>query len=180
MQSFIDFLPILVTREFGLNTDIFETNVINIAILVFGLVSFVGEILKTSMLEREQKIVESVQASENRITEARLRFEEAQKQLNQVHLIISEIKNETKVVKTDILTREFSQANDLITKQFASASSVIQDREKLVIYYVLRQVLQLTLFQAFRLFLLSMSVKGSHKKCLNDSIHLFVSPGGKI
>ena len=114
------------------------------------------------MLERKQKIVESVQASENRITEARLRFEEAQKQLNQVHLIISEIKNETKVVKTDILTREFSQANDLITKQFASASSVIQDREKLVIYYVLRQVLQLTLFQAFRLFLLSMSVKGSH------------------
>lgn len=68
MQSFIDFLPILVTREFGLNTDIFETNVINIAILVFGLVSFVGEILKTSMLERKQKIVESVQASENRIT----------------------------------------------------------------------------------------------------------------
>ena len=126
MQSFIDFLPILVTREFGINTDIFETNVINIAILVFGLVSFVGEILKTSMLERKQKIVESVQASENRITEARLRFEEAQKQLNQVHLIISEIKNETKVVKTDILTREFSQANDLITKQFASASSVFK------------------------------------------------------
>jgi len=180
MQSFIDFFPILVSREFGLNTDILETNIINIAILVFGLFSFVGGILKTSMAERKQKIVESVQASENRINEARLRFEEAQRQLDQVNLIISEIKTETDSVKSDILTREFSQANELITKQFASASSIIKDREQLIIYYVLRQVLQLTLFQAFRLFLLSMSVKGQHQKCLNDSIHLFVSPGGKV
>jgi len=179
MQSFIDFLPILVTREFGLNTDIFETNVINIAILLVGLFIFIGDILKTSMSERKQKIVESVQASENRINEAKLRFEEAQKQLNQVNLIVSEINAETKIVKSDLLTREFSQANELILKQFVSASNVIQDREKLIIYYVLRQVLQLTLFQAFRLFLVFMSMKGSQKKCLNDSIHLFVSPGGK-
>jgi F0F1-type ATP synthase membrane subunit b/b' len=132
------------------------------------------------MAERSQKIVESVQASENRINEAQLRFEEAQKQLDQVQLIISEIKNETNKVKSDILAREFAQANDLITKQFVSASSIIKDREQLIVYYVLRQVLQLTLFQAFRLFLLSMSVKGQHQKCLNDSIHLFVSPGGKV
>jgi F-type H+-transporting ATPase subunit b len=180
MQSSIDFFPILISREFGLNTDIFETNIINIAILCFGLFNFVGGILKTSMLERKQKIVESVQASENRINEARLRFEEAQKQLDQVQLIISEISNETKAVKSEILTREFAQANELITKQFASASSVIKDREQLIVYYVLRQVLQLTLFQAFRLFLLSTKVDGQKKKCLNDSIHLFVSPGGKL
>jgi F-type H+-transporting ATPase subunit b len=180
MQSFIDSFPILVSREFGLNTDILETNIINIAILVFGLFSFVGGIVKTSMAERKQKIVESVQASENRINEARLRFEEAQRQLEQVNLIISEIKRETDTVKSDILTREFNKANSLITKQFESSSSVIQDREQLIIYYVLRQVLQLTLFQAFRLFLLSMSVKGQHQKCLNDSVHLFVSPGGKV
>lgn len=176
----MDLSSILVSREFGLNTDIFETNVINIAILVFGLYNFVGGILKTSMSERKQKIVESVQASENRINDARLRFEEAEKQLEQVQLIVSEIKNETRTVKSDMLNKEFAQANDLITKQFASASSVIQDREQLIIYYVLRQVLQLTLFQSFRLFLLSMSIKGQHQKCLNDSIHLFVSPGGKV
>jgi F0F1-type ATP synthase membrane subunit b/b' len=176
----MDLFPILISREFGLNTDILETNIINIAILVFGLFNFLGGILKTSMSERKQKIVESVEASENRINEAQLRFNEAQKQLEQVQLIVSEIKNETKVVKSEMLTTEFTKANELITKQFASASKVIQDREQLIIYYVLRQVLQLTLFQAFRLFLLSMSIKGQHEKCLNDSIHLFVSPGGKL
>jgi F-type H+-transporting ATPase subunit b len=176
----MDLFPILISREFGLNTDILETNIINIAILVFGLFNFLGGILKASMSERKQKIVESVEASENRINEAQLRFSEAQKQLDQVQLIVSEIKNQTKVVKSEMLTTEFTEANELITKQFASASKVIQDREQLIIYYVLRQVLQLTLFQAFRLFLLSMSIKGQHKKCLNDSIHLFVSPGGKL
>jgi len=180
MESLINFFPILLGREFGINTDIFETNIINIVILCVGLFNFVGGILKTSMAERKQKILESVQASENRINEARLRFEEAQKQLDQVQLIISEIKTETNSVKSDILTREFAQANDLITKQFTSASNLLKDREQLITYYVLRQVLQLTLFQAFRLFLLSMSVKGQHQKCLNDSIHLFVSPGGRV
>jgi F0F1-type ATP synthase membrane subunit b/b' len=180
MQSFMDVVPILVSREFGLNTDIFETNIINIAILVFGLFNFLGGILKTSMEERKQKIVESVQVSENRINEARLRFEEAQKQLDQVQLIISEIKNETKLVKSDFVATEFAQANDLITKQFVSASRTIEDREQLIIYYVIRQVLQLTLFQAFRLFLVSISIPGQHQKCLNDSIHLFVAPGGKL
>jgi F-type H+-transporting ATPase subunit b len=180
MQSFIDFSFILVNREFGLNTDILETNIINIAILFFGLFSFVGGILKTSMGERKQKIVESVQASENRINEARSRFEEAKKQLEQVQLIVLEIKNETKLVKSDMVKKEFLQATNLINQQFDSASNVIQDREQLIFYYVLRQVLQLTLFQSFRLFLLLMSVKGQHQRFLNNSIHLFVSPGGKV
>lgn len=180
MRSFIDFLPVLISDGFRLNTDIFETNVINIIILVGGLFVFVGGILKTSLSERKQTIVESVQASENRINEARLQFEEAQKQLDQINIIITDIKNETKVVKSDIFTREFSQATGVITKQFASAASLIQDREQLIIYYVLRLVLQLTLFQALRVFFAAILIKGQDQKCLNDSIHLFVSPGGKI
>jgi len=180
MQSSIDVLSILVSHEFGINTDVFETNIINIAILLFILFNFVGGALKASMAERKQTIIESVEGSENRINEARLRFDEAQKQLEQVELILTEIKNETKLVKSEMLKTEFSKANELITKQFASASRVIKDRERLIFYYVLRQVLQLTLFQAFRLFLLSVSIKGQKQKCLNDSIHLFVSPGGNL
>ena len=62
MQSLINFFPILLGREFGINTDIFETNIINIVILCVGLFNFVGGILKTSMAERKQKILESVQS----------------------------------------------------------------------------------------------------------------------
>ena len=91
MKSFIGFVPILVSREFGLNTDIFETNVINIAILCFGLFSFVGGILKTSMDEREVKIVESMSAAQKRVQKAIRRYKEAKKQFEQVQLSISEI-----------------------------------------------------------------------------------------
>lgn len=174
----IDFLPFLISREFGLNTDIFETNVINIAVLVFGLFNFVGGFLKTSLSERKQKIQETVQESESQLAAATERFEEVQKQLDQMDLIIAEIKTETEKVKSEMLTNEFTQAANLITKQFTSASRIIRDREQLVIYYVLRQVLQLTLFQAFRIFLVSCSLNGQHQKCLNDSLHLFKLKGG--
>jgi len=175
---YIDFLPFLLSREFGLNTDIFETNVINIAILVFGLFNFVGGFLKTSLSERKQKIKETVQESESQLAASNERFEEAQKQVDQMNLIISEIKAETEKVKSEMLANEFTQATDLITKQFASASRIIQDREQLVIYYILRQVLQLTLFQAFRIFLISRSIQGQKQKCLNDSLQLFKLKGG--
>lgn len=175
---YIDFFPFLISREFGLNTDIFETNLINIAILIFGLFNFVGGFLKTSLSERKQKIKETVQESERQLATSNQRFEEAQKQLDQMNLIIAEIKTETEKVKSEMLMNEFTQATALITKQFSSASRIIQDREQLVIYYVLRQVLQLTLFQAFRIFLISQTIKGQKQKCLNDSLQLFKIKGG--
>jgi F0F1-type ATP synthase membrane subunit b/b' len=176
----MDFLPILIGRELGINTDIFETNVINIAILVFGLFNFIGGILTTSMEERKQKIVEDVQASENRINEARLRFEEAKKQLEQVDVIVNQIKSDTASIKDKILATEFSQANSLITKQFSSAYQIVDERKDFITYYVLCQVLQLTLFQSTRLSLRSSSIKGQQQKYLNDSVHLLVCQGGKF
>jgi F-type H+-transporting ATPase subunit b len=165
---YIDFLPFLISREFGLNTDIFETNIINIAVLVFGLFNFVGGFLKTSLAERKLKIKDAVEESESQLAASTERFEEAQKQLNQINLIIAEIQTETEKVKSDMLTNEFTQATELITKQFASASRVIQDREQLVIYYVLRQVLQLTLFQAFRIFLVSRKISGQNQSYFGE------------
>jgi F-type H+-transporting ATPase subunit b len=178
MENFDQIFTLLANEGISLNTDILETGLINILVLLAILIYTGRDFLGSLLEERRTTIIKGVQDAEDRLNESQKRLIEAQKQLNQVQLIISEIKSETKVVKSDILTREFSQANDLIVKQFSSASSVIQDREQLIIYYILRQVLQLTLFQAFRLFLLS--VKDQHKKCLNDSIHLFVSPGGKV
>ena len=179
MKSFIGFVPILVSREFGLNTDIFETNVINIAILCFGLFSFVGGILKTSMDERKVKIVESMSAAQKRVQKAIRRYKEAKKQFEQVQLSISEIQKETRAFKYEILGNEFSQTETLIKKQFELSRNEMKDQEQLILYSSLRRVFNILFFKVVRVTLALTLTKDQHNKCLCNSIYLFATPGGQ-
>ena len=54
----------LLLLSVGFNTDIFEANLINIVLLVVLLFNVVGDALKTSMLERKEKILSGVQDAE--------------------------------------------------------------------------------------------------------------------
>ena len=60
----------LLLLSVSLNTDIFEANLINIVLLVVLLFNVVGDALKTSMLERKEKILSGVQDAEQRLNEA--------------------------------------------------------------------------------------------------------------
>ena len=71
----------LLLLSVSLNTDIFEANLINIVLLVVLLFNVVGDALKTSMLERKEKILSGVQDAEQRLNEASERLAEAKTQL---------------------------------------------------------------------------------------------------
>ena len=71
----------LLLLSVGFNTDIFEANLINIVLLVVLLFNVVGDALKTSMLERKEKILSGVQDAEQRLNEATERLAEAKTQL---------------------------------------------------------------------------------------------------
>ena len=104
----MDFLPILIGRELGINTDIFETNVINIAILAGGLFYLLSGALSESLSERQQKILGAIQESEERLQEATQRLTESETQLAQAQMVIESIGKDAEVtaqqVKTTILT----------------------------------------------------------------------------
>ena len=76
----------LLLVSVSLNTDIFEANLINIVLLVVLLFNVVGDALKTSMLERKEKILSGVQDAEQRLNEATERLAEAKTQLEQSKL----------------------------------------------------------------------------------------------
>jgi F0F1-type ATP synthase membrane subunit b/b' len=67
----------LFLLSIGINTDIFETNIINIALLLVLLFNVVGAALKTSMLERKTQILTEVEGSEQSLTEAVERLSQA-------------------------------------------------------------------------------------------------------
>ena len=87
----------------SLNTDILETNLINIAILVVVLVQFVGGALVTSLADRKQKILDNVNDAEKRLSEAKERLSEANIQLAQTQVAIDKIVQELQQTKINII-----------------------------------------------------------------------------
>jgi F-type H+-transporting ATPase subunit b len=90
------------------NPDIFETNVINITILLGGIVYLGSNALSESLSERQEKIMGSIQEAEERLKEADARLAESEKQLEQAQLVIDSIKTDAETtarnVKSGILT----------------------------------------------------------------------------
>ncbi|MHC5724739.1 MAG: F0F1 ATP synthase subunit B [Nostoc sp.] len=68
---------------FGLNLDIFETNLINLAILVGILVYFGRKVLSKILNERQSNIATAIQEAEGRSKEAKIALSKAQEQLKQ-------------------------------------------------------------------------------------------------
>jgi len=90
------------------NPDIFETNVINITILLGGIVYLGSNALSESLSERQEKIMGAIQEAEERLKEADARLAESEKQLEQAQLVIDSIKTDAETtarnVKSGILT----------------------------------------------------------------------------
>ena len=78
----------------GLNPDIFETNVINITILLGGIIYLGSNALSAALSERQQKIVGAIQEAEERLQQAVDRLAESEKQLAQAQIVIDSIKTD--------------------------------------------------------------------------------------
>lgn len=128
-----------------LNTDILETNVINIAILLAILFNVVGGALKASMLERKEKILNGVQDAERRLNEASERLAEAKMQLSQSKLIISKIKSDKEFARRTIALNNRDRALEELTRQANSTKLAITYKEQQVLREVKEQISTLTL-----------------------------------
>ena len=107
-QTLNSFSTQISDLSIALNTDIFETNVINITILLGGIIYLGSGALSTSLSERQQKILGAIQESEERLQQGNTRLAESQKQLEQAQLVIDSIKKDAestaRQVKSNILT----------------------------------------------------------------------------
>jgi len=79
----------------GLNPDIFETNVINITILLGGIIYLGSNALSAALSERQQKILGAIQEAEERLQQAVDRLAESEKQLAQAQIVIDSIKTDS-------------------------------------------------------------------------------------
>jgi F-type H+-transporting ATPase subunit b len=135
------------TESININTNIFETNLINIVILLVGLVYFLGSFLKENLSSRQEQIISSIQNGEKRLNEAKERLAEAKSQWTQAQIIIEEIKNQTKRSKTNLLESEFDQTNQALSQRFNNLLMILYYREQQVLSSIMKQVSELALKQ---------------------------------
>ena len=90
-QTLNSFSTQISDLEVSLNFDIFESNVINIAILAGGLFYLLSGALSESLSERQQKILGAIQESEEKLQEATTRLTEGETQLAQAQMVIDSI-----------------------------------------------------------------------------------------
>jgi F-type H+-transporting ATPase subunit b len=83
-----------VNVGFGINTNIFETNIINLAVVVGIVVSFVGNNLSALLDDRKKTILSNLEEANQRALEAQEKFNNAKAQLGFANKKAQEIRAE--------------------------------------------------------------------------------------
>jgi F-type H+-transporting ATPase subunit b len=116
----------LLLLSIEINTDIFETNIINIVLLVVLLFNVLGAALKTEMFERKSRILTEVQGAEQRLTEASERLRDAETQSQQAGLVIAQIEEKTEKLRQNILINNWNRAYEEMVRMEKAASLALK------------------------------------------------------
>jgi F0F1-type ATP synthase membrane subunit b/b' len=79
---------------FGINTDILETNAINIALLIGLLIFSFGDSVKTSLKARQDRISDNLDNAANRLILANFRYKDSVEALEKVRVKALELQRE--------------------------------------------------------------------------------------
>nr|YP_009238384.1 ATP synthase CF0 B subunit [Bracteacoccus aerius]AMO01262.1 ATP synthase CF0 B subunit [Bracteacoccus aerius] len=98
-----------LAEGFGINTNIFETNVINLAAVVAIVISFVGKSLTSLLEERKKTIVNNLQEANQRAAEAQEKLAQARNQLQLAQKKALQIREEGVLKATQEISNCVSQ-----------------------------------------------------------------------
>ena len=113
--SELTFLP-LGHGGFGINTNIFETNILNLAAVVAVVVSFVGGNLTSLLDDRKKTILNNLQEASQRAAEAEEKLIQAKNQLEMAKKKANEIREEGQVRATQEVQNCVTQHEERLSK----------------------------------------------------------------
>ena len=87
---------IFATEGFGLNLNIFETNILNLAVVVFGLYKFLPGFLGKILEKRRTSILSDLKESEERLAQAQDSLSKAKEELDSAKQKADKIRNDSK------------------------------------------------------------------------------------
>nr|UNJ16415.1 ATP synthase CFO B subunit subunit I [Boldiaceae sp.] len=132
-------------NSFAFNSDILETNFINIAILLSILI-YIGKPFLVSTLEsRQAKVLLAITEAEEKLEQANIRLSESQKQLAQTQLIVNQIQKESELTAAKVRESIVAQGKVDIDRLITSSKITIANTEFQITKQIQQQIATLAL-----------------------------------
>ena len=164
----------IIRQGFGLKTDLFETNILNLTVVLGIVVTFVGDALRNLLDQRRQIILSTLQEVDQKAKEVQQRLKEAQESVETARLRAQEIRSQAvQTVEQENVIIQKILKEDLLRLQERSRQRIQLERQRMI-QLVAQQVANMTLKMAEGSLLMSFSSQGSaisKQKELND-IHV--------
>jgi F-type H+-transporting ATPase subunit b len=163
-----------IRYSFGLNTNLFETNVLNLAVVVGIVVTVVGDALRTLLDQRRQVILSMLQEADKKARDSQKRLEDARRAVEMARLLAQEIQTQaTQVIEQESLIRQKQLEEDFQRLQERRSQSIVLARQQ-AIQSVVNEVSQLAVASAENILLDALGPNGKiylKQKDLNE-IHV--------
>jgi F-type H+-transporting ATPase subunit b len=144
----IDFTNYPLGEGFGINTNLFETNIINLSVVIGVLVYFGGDILKSLLANRREMILKSITDAEERYADAIAKLNDAKEQLNVANTKAEEIRAQGLVTASKGTANLLARAEEDIKRLEEAKQATIRFEEEKAVNQVCERVSRLALEQA--------------------------------
>ena len=158
------FLP-LGHGGFGINTNIFETNIINLAAVVGIVVSFVGNNLSALLEDRKKTILSNLE-------EANQRALEAQEKLNKAKANLELAKKKAQDIREEGIARATSEINTVVSQHELRLAKLDEFKNETVQFYQQKAFKEAYLYVVSRIMT---RVRERLNKGLDSTYHVVVN-----
>jgi F-type H+-transporting ATPase subunit b len=117
-----------IGHGFGINTNIFETNIINLAVVIGVVVSFVGSNLTALLEDRKKTIV-------NNLQEANQRAIDAQEKLSQARAQLELAKKKAQEIREEGISRATQEINTVVSQHEIRLAKLDEFKEETLSFY---------------------------------------------
>lgn len=149
MQNTVQLLKIFVISTnhegVGFNNNFLEANVINIALLLYGLIYVLKQFLGAILSDRQDKVLLSIQEAEERLEQANIRLDESEKQLAQTQIIIAEIIKEAEITAKKVHKSILDQGKVDIDRLTTVSKLSIETAENQIRQQIQQQIIALAI-----------------------------------
>nr|YP_011006224.1 ATP synthase CF0, subunit B [Dictyotopsis propagulifera]WAM63228.1 ATP synthase CF0, subunit B [Dictyotopsis propagulifera] len=133
---------LICNESIELNLDIFETNIINLGVLLIGLIIIVKNFFKELLGARKTKIVLDIENAETSLNNSNKRYREARKELSQIDIVIKGIIDQMVLTKKTLVKDKVPQIKNELSNRFKIAIGIIRSREEKLFIQVIREIYQ--------------------------------------
>jgi F-type H+-transporting ATPase subunit b len=117
-----------IGHGFGINTNIFDTNIINLAAVVGIVVSFVGNNLTAILDDRKKTII-------NNLEEAKQRALEAEEKLNQARKQLELAKKKAQEIREEGISRATQEINTVVNQHEIRLAKLQEFKQETLSFY---------------------------------------------